>query len=152
MDSFQDFYVREQPRVFRAAFLLAGDPALAEDATQEAFARALERWRRLRDASWAGGWVMTTALNVVRRGLRRRRIVTSGARAQAYEQAQADLDLWRAVRGLSKRQQEAVVLHYVGDLSVADCAAAMGCDVGTVKTHLSRARQELNDRLGGEYA
>jgi RNA polymerase sigma-70 factor (ECF subfamily) len=150
MESFQDFYAREQPAVFRAAFLLAGDRALAEDATQEAFARALERWRRMRNENWAGGWVMTTALNVVRRSLRRRRVDPMSASRQTYEQAQADVDLWRAVRALPKRQQEAVALYYVGDMTVADCAAAMGCDVGTVKTHLSRARHELNQRLGGE--
>lgn len=150
MESFQDFYKREHPAVFRAAFLLTGNRALAEDATQEAFARALERWRRMRNEDWAGGWVMTTALNVTRRGLRRRRSDPTDEPRQAYEQAQPDVDLWRAVRALPKRQQEAVVLHYVGDMAVADCAAAMGCDAGTVKTHLSRARHELNLRLGGQ--
>jgi RNA polymerase sigma factor (sigma-70 family) len=53
------------------------------------------------------------------------------------------LDVHAAVRRLPARQQEAVVLHYLLDLSVADTAAAMGCDQGTVKTHLSRARAAL---------
>ena len=149
MGSFEESYVREQPSVFRAAFLLAGERDLAEDATQEAFARALERWRRLRDQRWAGGWVMTTALNVVRRSVRRRRPVAVRS-TETYDLPERDLDLWREVRALPKRQQEAVVLHYVGDLSVTDCAAVMGCDEGTVKTHLYRARHDLNQRLGGE--
>lgn len=149
MRSFEGFYEIEFPKVYRAAFLLSGDRGLAEDATQEAFARALERWRRLRDTSWAGGWVMTTALNVVRRGLRRRREPVR-TEVDHYEIPDSDLDLWRAVRALPRRQLESVVLHYLTDLSVAECAALMGCDEGTVKTHLHRARAELSRLLGGE--
>jgi hypothetical protein len=70
---FQELYEREFGAVYRAAFALCGDRELAQDATQEAFARAMSRWGRLRGEPWAAGWVMTTALNVARRGLRTRR-------------------------------------------------------------------------------
>jgi RNA polymerase sigma-70 factor (ECF subfamily) len=53
------------------------------------------------------------------------------------------LDLWRSIRALPRRQQEAVVLHYVADLPVSEVAAAMRCGEGTVKAHLSRARAAL---------
>ena len=52
-----------------------------------------------------------------------------------------------AVRALPARQQEAVALHYLLDLTVADTAATMGIDEGTVKTHLSRARDALAHAL-----
>lgn len=55
---FVELYEREHERVFQVTFALCRDLALAEDATQEAFARALERWTRLRDRPWVGGWVM----------------------------------------------------------------------------------------------
>jgi DNA-directed RNA polymerase specialized sigma24 family protein len=45
-DGFQGFYRAEFAKVFRAALVICKDPDTAEDATQEAFARALERWRR----------------------------------------------------------------------------------------------------------
>ena len=69
---FVELYEREHERVFQVTFALCQDRDVAEDATQEAFARALERWARLRDRPWVGGWVMSTALNVARRMLRRR--------------------------------------------------------------------------------
>lgn len=142
---FAEMYRTEHRTVFRAVWALCGDREVAEDATQEAFARALERWRRLRDRPWAAGWVTTTALNAARRSLRRRPAV--GA-----EPPQSDpderLDLWRAVRSLPPRQQEAVVLFYAVDLSVADTAEVMRCSEGSVKTHLSRARAAL--RVGLE--
>ncbi len=140
---FRDLYEREFPAVFRAVFLLCGDPQLAEDATQEAFARALTRWRRLRDQPWVAGWVATTAFNVARRQLRR--APSSQPTPQDRHEGSHDerLDLYDAIRELPARQQEAVALHYLLDLPVAETAAAMACDEGTVKTHLSRARSAL---------
>lgn len=144
---FQALYGREFPAVYRAAFLLCGDRQVAEDATQEAFARALVRWRRLGREPWAAGWVTTTALNLVRRQLRTRSSPSIGSDAATRGSAEDILDLRAAVRSLAPRQQEAVALHYLLDMSVADTAAAMGCDEGTVKSHLARARAALHERL-----
>jgi len=58
------------------------------------------------------------------------------------------VDVWRAVRALPLRQQQAVVLRYRADLSTEEIAAAMGCDSGTVRTHLARAREALRARMG----
>ena len=58
---FERFYEREAQAVFSAAVLLCRDREQAEDATREAFARALARWNRLGPQPWAAGWVTTTA-------------------------------------------------------------------------------------------
>jgi RNA polymerase sigma factor (sigma-70 family) len=138
---FVELYETTFPTVYRAAFLLCRNRSIAEDATQEAFAKAFERWGRIGGEPWVGGWVMTTALNQVRRAYRWRRSVRTEAPADI--DLESSLDLWKAIRGLPRRQQEAVVLHYVAALPLDQVAAAMGCRNGTVKTHLSRARQEL---------
>jgi RNA polymerase sigma factor (sigma-70 family) len=144
---FEALYEREFASVFRAAFLLCGDRSTAEDATQEAFARALVRWRRLAGQPWAAGWVMTTAMNIARRGMRRRPAPVEDPVPPGPDD-DARLDVRRALGRLPARQQEAVALHYLLDLSVADTAAAMGVAEGTVKAHLSRARQGLAEPLG----
>src|SRR5437867_12823545 len=99
---FREFYEREFRAVFRAALLLCQDWAAAEDATQEAFVRALERWDRLVDKAWAGGWVMSTAINLGKRALRRRQ----GPVLPSVDVSDLDarLDLWRAVARLPLRQ------------------------------------------------
>ena len=145
--AFQRLYEEEAGAVFRTVYLVCRDPSVAEEATQEAFARALERWPRLRDRPWVGGWVTTTALNVARRTMRRGR-PSQPADATGHD-IDESLDLWRAVRQLSLRQQQAVVLRYRLDFTVEDAAAAMGCDAGTVRTHLARAREALRARMGG---
>ena len=142
---FEELYRSEFHTVFRAVFALCGDASVAEEATQEAFARALARWRRLRDRPWAAGWVTTTAMNAARRSLRRRMVPPPPAGEE--RDVDASVDLWRQVRVLPARQQEAVVLHYVMDLSVADTAAVMRCESGTVKAHLARARVALRTQL-----
>jgi RNA polymerase sigma factor (sigma-70 family) len=143
--TFQILYEREFPHVMRAVFLVSGDPQLAEDAAQEAFARALVRWRRIGSQPWVGGWVTTTALNIARKQLRRRPV---HVREESTPPDDAELlDLRGAMRRLPARQQEAVALHYLLDLPVAEAAAVMACDEGTVKTHLSRARRTLERAL-----
>jgi RNA polymerase sigma-70 factor (ECF subfamily) len=142
---FAELYRSQFAAVFRTAWAALGNREAAEDATQEAFARALERWKRLRGRAWAGGWVTRTALNAGRRMMRRRREPpTDESVAPDVELA---ADVWRAVRSLPRRQQEAVVLRYVADLPVAEVAEAMGCAEGTVKAHLARARERLRLEL-----
>jgi RNA polymerase sigma-70 factor (ECF subfamily) len=142
---FEELYRSEFQTVFRAVWALCGDRSVAEDATQEAFARALERWRRLRDRSWTGAWVTTTAMNAARRALRRRPAASVPVRDP--EDPDTSLDLWHGIRDLPVRQQEAVVLYYVLDLPVVDVAVAMGCEEGTVKAHLAKARAALRVAL-----
>jgi RNA polymerase sigma-70 factor (ECF subfamily) len=144
---FEQLYRSERQAVFSTVYLLCRDRALAEDATQEGFARALERWGRLRGRSWAGGWVTSTALNVARRALRKRPAIGTPER---QDDPDTSIGLWTAVRGLPLRQQQAVVLHYRLDLPVEEVAELMALRQGTIRTHLARARQALRDSLEGE--
>ena len=147
-EGFRGMYEAEFANVYRTVLLMCGDRSIAEDATQEAFARALARWRRLAGTSWAAGWTTTTAINVARRQLRTRPSIHVQPTAEADQDAA--LDLRAAIEHLPSRQKQAIALHYLMDLTIADAATAMGCDEGTVKTHLSRARSTLSGVPLGE--
>ena len=147
-EGFRPMYEAEFANVYRTVLLMCGDRSIAEDATQEAFARALARWRRLAGTSWAAGWTTTTAINLARRQLRGR--LTIHAQPAAETDHDASLDLRAAIEHLPSRQKQAIALHYLMDLTIADAAAAMGCDEGTVKTHLFRARSTLSRVLRNE--
>jgi RNA polymerase sigma-70 factor, ECF subfamily len=150
---FVQLYQAEHDKVFRATWAFCGDRAVAEDATQEAFARALERWPRLREQPWVTGWVISTALNAARRLQRRRRWPHRAERAPVEAAAGVDaagaVELWQVVRALPRRQREAVALHYLADLPVAEVGRLMGCREGTVKAHLAHARKALRAQLEG---
>jgi RNA polymerase sigma-70 factor (ECF subfamily) len=61
-----------------------------------------------------------------------------------------DIDLERAVDGLSRRQRQAVDLHYFVGLDVAAVAEVMGCAPGTVKATLFHARARLRELVGDD--
>lgn len=141
---FEELYRREYGAVFKAAYFACGDATVAEDATQDAFVRAFERWGRLQGNEWITGWLVTTALNLTkrRRHTSRGGLPISSARDD-MSSADERLDARRAVRSLPARQQEAVVLHYLIDLPVSEVARIMGCAEGTVKAHLAKAREAM---------
>ena len=132
---------------YRVGYRILGDRADAEDVAQETLARAFLAWRRV--AEHADPWVARVAANLAIDKWRRR------ARAPKPDAAEATvdpnvaerLDLVRALRALPRRQREVVVLRYVADQSEETVADALGCSVGSVKTHASRGLAALRTRF-----
>lgn len=142
---FDDFYRHEHPRVLATLMVVSGDAELAREATDEAFARALARWARVRTMESPGGWLYTVALNLVRRTATRR---AAERRAQAKVDSPAvvrdhDRDVWEVVQALPPRQRAAVVLRYLIDMKEREIADVMHIAPGTVAATLAAARKTL---------
>jgi RNA polymerase sigma factor (sigma-70 family) len=146
---FESFYAAEFHRVYKAIYLTCGDSEAAQDLTQDAFKLAFVRWRRLRDEPWVGGWVMTTALNLMRKDRKRPGTVELEPAAMPPVFDSSEQDLLEALRALPHRQRSATLLYYLGDLPVHGVAEIMGVADGTVKALLSQARDNLRASLGG---
>lgn len=144
---FEEFYRSERDALARLCYLATLDIDAAADAAQEAMLRAWQRWDTLADTNPAA-WVRTVALNLCRSRWRRiQRELRLAPRLFVRPDEQhpvGDVDLVRTLRGLSARQRQAIVLHYVADLPVDDIATVMGISAGAVKQHLSRGRQALS--------
>ena len=67
--------------------------------------------------------------------------------ALEHDQREAWSRIADALAALPRRQREAFTLRVLEDLDVATTAHAMGCSEGSVKTHLSRARDNLQKHL-----
>ncbi len=133
---------------YRVAYRLLGDREDAADAAQEACARACVRWRRLVRGGDPTPWVVRVAGNIAIDQWRRRRMVAANPVAGTAPSITPDrVDLHRALDKLSRRQREVIVLRYFADLPEAAVAAALGCSVGAVKTHASRAMAALRAEL-----
>ena len=67
--------------------------------------------------------------------------------SRSHDGQEAWARIRQALRGLPARQREAFTLRVLEELDVADTARVMGCSEGSVKTHLSRAREALQRQL-----
>jgi DNA-directed RNA polymerase specialized sigma24 family protein len=143
---FEDWYAGQHPRLFASLLVLSGDRDIAGDATDEALARALQHWPRVRTMASPEGWVYRVGVNVMHRSARRRaiekRLLLRHRNVDAVVPAPAG-EVWDLVRALPARQRTAVVLRYVADLEERDIAQVMGVARGTVASTLSDARHAL---------
>jgi RNA polymerase sigma factor (sigma-70 family) len=148
-EGFEAFYRDALDPVYRAVLLATRHPERAEDAVQEAFARALERWDRVSLHENPRAWVIRVALNYHRSGWRIWQREAPEPPAVAVED-ELPIDPWlvRAVWRLPKRQRQVVALRILSDLSAADTAATLGITVGAVGAHLHRALGTLRTLLG----
>lgn len=132
------------------AYSILGDRHSAEDAVQEAVAKAWLGVHRLRKATSSRAWFFTIVANQCR-DLRRasRRTVLSLFEipelnvADHAEFVVRDLDLERALARLSPRQRAVLFLRYTMDMPPAEMAAVLGWRAGTVKSRLHRALRQL---------
>lgn len=152
-ETFDGFYRRELPGLVALAVALAG-PASADDIAQEAMLTAYRRWEAVSRLDLPVAWVRRVCANLAvstlrRRGAGARALLRLGARPQRTVELAPEPDaFWAEVRGLPRRQAQAVALAYVYEMGVADIAATLGVAEGTVKTHLFRGRAALAVRLG----
>lgn len=137
-----------------AVAVYVGDRGVAEELAQEAMARALVDWSRVRERDRPEAWVYRVAFNLARSRWRRR-----GAERRAYARhgvaGDASVDhgpvtttavvVREAVAALPPRYRQVVACRYLADLSVADTAVAMGCAEGTVKSLTHKALAALRD-------
>ena len=142
-------------QLLRLAVVLTGDRALAEELVQEAFVR-LHRASTPPAAGAELAYLRRTVVNQSHSHHRHLRVVRRTPTPLPVDVAPAELDAVRrdgqrqvaaAVRGLPIRQRDCVVLRYYADLTDAEIADALGIRVGSVKTHLHRARAALANSL-----
>jgi RNA polymerase sigma factor (sigma-70 family) len=151
--SFDDFYRSEHRHVLGLAFVLTGNQWVAEDTAQDAFAAAFRNWRSIVAYDSPGAWVRRVTCNRAASVLRRRvREAKALMRLVGRTQSQIELDegdeaFWQTVRRLPPRQAQAVALYYLEDYSVRQISEVLDCSEGTVKTHLSRAREAIARQL-----
>ena len=150
---FDEFFGAHHDALLRMCWAVTLDREAARDIAQEAMCRAYERWDQLSGSNPAA-WCHTVALNLVRSRWRRHRTAqrTVLTLRSSEDMVVSDPDLVAALRSLSGRQREAVVLHHLLDLDVAACAARMEISESSVKVHLQRGRAQLETLLGDELA
>jgi RNA polymerase sigma-70 factor (sigma-E family) len=146
---------QEASSLVRLARLFVDDRNAAEDLVQEAFIRLARSAHRLRDLEKAPAYLRSIVLNLARDSNRRglvslRHHLPSDEQASVDDQITLREDQQRvidALRELPHRQRECIVLRYYDELGIDDIASTLGISRNSVKTHLSRGLDGLEQRL-----
>lgn len=144
VEDIEAVYRRMYPGLVRMAYLLVDTQELAEEAVQDAFAKAYPKWSRVQTPE---AYMRTCVINACRR-VQRRRKVMGRTPPPPFEHGELHADhIADVVRTLRSPMKEAVVLRYYLQLSDPEIAEALGIAVGTVKSTLHRARAMLKKEL-----
>jgi RNA polymerase sigma-70 factor (sigma-E family) len=144
-----DLYAGGYRRLVLQVYPLTGDLAEAQDVVQEAFVRLLAKPRRVATLDNPEAWLRTVAFNLARSRWRRGKVLQRLLRRMEAEPAEVPgatpdhVALMAALRTLPAGQREAIALHHLADLPVAEVAAILQVSEGTVKSRLSRGRAAL---------
>ncbi|MDG4825896.1 sigma-70 family RNA polymerase sigma factor [Asanoa sp. WMMD1127] len=151
--SFDEFYRTTAVRTLRYAVAVVGDATEAQDAVQEAYARAWRRWEAVAAHPAPEAWVRLVVSRLANDRWRRLGGVAAllrrtGPPPPAPPPGENTVVLVTALRALPVNLRRALALHYLCDMSIEDIAAETGAPPGTVKSWLSRGRERLAAQLG----
>ena len=135
--------------LFRAALAILGDVQEAEDAVQDTFLRYLEKRPELRDRDHEKAWLLKVTANRCKSLLRTRKRHPAVELLDIYPvpEEEGSRELMESILTLPANQRSAVHLHYYEGYTSEEIGAILGQRPGTVRSHLSRAREALRQYL-----
>ena len=162
LDAFTAILARHQNRVYGIAANFAANSDDASDLAQEVFLKAYRSLRHFRGQSAFSTWLYRIAVNAcvdyTRRQARSNCLPLADDLLSAHDEPGLDpqqelerkelrTELLRAISGLSMKLRVALVLHDIEGLTHEEMARVVRCSVGTTKSRLFRAREEVRRRL-----
>jgi len=170
--AFQRLVERYADLVSRLARTLLADPALAEDAAQEAWVDVWRSLPRFDTAQPFRPWLLTVVANRCRKAVRRRSLPTVPLDGDAFDapdatgavderllgrdiaedalHGEALREVSAVIATLPAEQRRILALRFFADLELAEIALLTNSPLGTVKSRLSRALGVIRERLGPE--
>ena len=145
---FDRLYAAAFRRLTVQVYAMTGSLSEAEDAVQEAFARAWQRWPRVSACDNPESWIRTVAVRITvstwRKATSRRVAHRRHGEASPVPALSPDhLALVDALRRIDADQRLVIVLHHLVGMPVDRIAAEYGMSVNTVKSRLYRGRKAL---------
>lgn len=169
LDAFNRLVLEYQDMLYNTAYRVLGNPALAADATQEAFISAFKKLKSYRGGSFKA-WLLRIVTNACYDELRRqkRRPKTplepltdegeemetprwiadpSASPEEQLETAELDRAIQNCIENLPPDFRTVIVLTEIQGLDYKEAASALKTPLGTIKSRLARARSRLRDCL-----
>jgi len=171
--AFEQLVEQYQDRIYNYVVRMVQDPAEAQDVAQETFVRAYQALPEFRGASSFQTWLYRIASNLsidAARSRKRRGWNTVSINepidsdddselgrdlpdentrtpAQELESSEMREQVWEAIAELSDKLRPVIILYDLQGSSYQEIADILGCPLGTVKSRLYNARNQLRDKL-----
>ncbi|WP_231938143.1 RNA polymerase sigma factor [[Bacillus] enclensis] len=142
--------------IFRTALLLTKSRSLADDITQETFIILLSKYDTYDPERPIKPWIYTITMNVAKTILKKQKILkyfsyfsdeSSHDRVDSVEEHFLKSDdiqeIWKIVNSLSWKSKEVIILHFYSGLTLKECSHVLGIPLGTAKSRLHTALQQL---------
>jgi RNA polymerase sigma-70 factor (ECF subfamily) len=164
LDAFETLYNQHLKRVYNIAWRMMGNHADAQDIAQVAMLKAWRALPAFKLDSALGTWLYRITINACSDELRRRKTKTVSVEVmseQGKELADGGFEegaltgqsiAW-AVGQLNDEYRAAVVLRDIEGYTYDEIAEILHCPIGTVRSRINRAREQLRNLLtkGGTY-
>lgn len=152
VDAIGNLYQRRFHAFLRVAEAIVGDPELARDVVQDAFARAIRSRFDYRGEGSLDGWVWQTVVNAARNARRDRPPEHLPLQDAAGETASTngrplDWQVSALVAALPERQRLVLFLRYYADLDYRSIGEALAIEPGTVGATISHAHATIRNAL-----
>jgi RNA polymerase sigma factor (sigma-70 family) len=150
--AFEELVRRRQSGIRNLMRRCCNDSTLADDLAQQVFLQVWQKIHTLKQAAAFGGWLKRLAVSVWLQYLRKKDALTD-AEALAdsdtlqHESTSLSMDLDQALASLSSTVRLCIVLSYHEGLSHREIAEVMAIPLGTVKSHISRGTDRLQQIL-----
>lgn len=154
---FRDDLIKALPALRTFALSLCGDVNRADDLVQETFVRAWTKWHHYTAGTNFTAWLFTIMRNHLYSELRKRKREVEDAEGKYsgqltsipdQEEANTLRIVWDKIDALPVPQRQALLLVGAEGYTYEEAAVKLGCEVGTVKSRVSRARAVLVGTLG----
>ena len=163
--AFETLYRKHERQVYRTALAIMGNSQTAEEVLQDCFLRAYKHLHQLNGEPSISPWLHRVAVNLCYSRLRRdylSRLTVpleslSGrlfpsldpSPEESTQHSEVSAAIQRGIAALDVKHRSVVILYYLQEFSLEEVAYILDCPVGTVKSRLHYARQELSKQLSG---
>ncbi|MED0978534.1 sigma-70 family RNA polymerase sigma factor [Bacillus paramycoides] len=149
-EAFMALIHTEKVKMYRIAKAMLHDETNIEDAMQATILKAYENIKKLKKEEFFQTWLIRILINECNNIIRSYRkvivIEDYDSNMVAFDRYE-DIDLCNAIQALTEELRAVTVLYYYEDMNQESIAALLEIPKGTVKSRLSRAREQLEERL-----
>lgn len=159
LEAFEQIYNLYKKKIYGLAFNLTRDHQTSEDLVQEIFMKIFSSIQDIKRPELFPAWVYRISLNTCYSHLRRQKTfeeklnvltpIDEGLSDEAFDSRQDDLSqaINKALSLLPEKLRTVFILHEVGGLTHEEIASILGCQVGTSRSQLFKARMKLRKIL-----